>query len=46
MIWKLRKEKEFEEEHGSRKESNHEKGSWLQVKNQHLSNFHQDLGAI
>ena len=28
-----KKEKEFEEEQRSKEESNHEKGSWLQVKN-------------
>ena len=33
-----KKEKEFEEELGRKEQSNHEKGPWLQVKNQHHNN--------
>ena len=37
-----KKEKEFEEEQMSKEESNHEKGSWLQVRSQHVLNLYSE----
>ena len=41
-----KKEKELEEEQRSKEENNHEKGSWLQVKNQHVLNLYSEEQVV